>query len=83
MPVRQRLLEQWNSYRIAVITGPATVAQLTDMRRAFYAGAAAFQTEVLRGLTPGPDEREADLLMLAELNDELLEFKRKVKEGQA
>lgn len=83
MPGRKRLLEQWKSFQQAVIQPDAPVTQVKEMRRAFYGGAAAFQAEVLRGLTPGPDEQEEDLRMLAELNDELLEFNRQVKAGQA
>lgn len=83
MPGRKRLLEQWKSFQQAVMQADAPVTQVLEMRRAFYGGAAAFQAEVMRGLTSGPDSQEADMRMLAELNDELIDFGRKIRTGEA
>lgn len=40
-------------------------------------------TEIMRGLTPGPDAAEADEGFLYDLHEELMQFVADVKKGKA
>jgi hypothetical protein len=53
------------------------------MRRAFYAGAQALFHGVLIALSPDAEPTEADLQFMSDLESELSEFGRAVKEGRA
>jgi hypothetical protein len=57
--------------------------QRIETRRAFYAGARAVYTEIMKGLTPGPDCQPADIHMLSEIDFELNAFLDAVKRGLA
>ena len=84
MPRRQRLLEDWNSYIAAVFPdGRPDQIQLQETRRAFYAGAMAILSRILKDLTPGTEPCEDDLKMMDDFQSELEEFYEKVKLGQA
>lgn len=70
----RRLESEWASYRAAVVPKDAGGIQVEETRRAFYAGAAALYSVVMRMLEPGAEATDQDVLNMAELNVELLEF---------
>ena len=70
----RRLETEWASYRTAVVPKDAGEIQVEETRRAFYAGAAALYSVVMRMLEPGAEATEQDLANMVELNAELLEF---------
>lgn len=82
---RQRILEQWNQFREKVISPAAPTIQVSEMRRAFYAGAWALYSIQMNDLQPtDPDVVTVDdLRMMSELDAELTAFNAKVKAGQA
>jgi hypothetical protein len=63
--------------------GDVSKAQYTDMRRCFFAGAAALLEIQMKGLSPGDEPTEEDLKMMREVNTEILEFGDRVKSGKA
>lgn len=73
---RFRLLEEWNSFRANVIPVNASEIQITEMRRAFYAGAVATFAMQKKAAGDIPE-------MLEDLLDELSQYHRDVKEGKA
>jgi hypothetical protein len=82
--MKNRIGEQWNSYAREVLSDAWNLdPQRIETRRAFYAGARAAFTEIMRGLTPGPDPQPADERMLLDLEEELGEFLKAVKRGVA
>lgn len=80
---RSTMLEAWTGYRRKVIPISAGPAQVTETRRAFYAGAQALMGEIMAGLDPGPDATASDLEFLADISRELEVFGRDVLEGRA
>ena len=53
------------------------------MRRAFYAGAESILFRVINALAPDDEPTEADLEIMNNLEQELQEFAKRVKEGLA
>ena len=79
-----KLLEtEWTNYRIAVIPKDAPSVQLSESRRAFYAGAWALYTLLMDSLEPGTDETPPDLSLMASLDREMREFQVRVATGAA
>jgi len=85
MPQRQRLLEDWNSYMAAVFpNGRPHPIQLQETRRAFYAGALAIFSRMIKDLAPGSgsEPQKADLMMMDDFQSELEDFHKKIASGQ-
>ena len=80
---RQRILEAWNSYRLVVMPADAPPIQVSECRRAFYAGALTLLEGILNQLSPGLESEESDLKMMDEIHRELLAFNESVKAGTA
>ena len=78
-----RIEEKWHSYRRDVIPDGAPEVQLTECRRAFYAGAAGLMNLVVGGMSDEPEPTQADLDMMDELKAELDAFGRAVRSGEA
>jgi len=79
-----KLLEtEWINYRNAVIPAAAGSAQLTESRRAFFAGAWAIYALIMNRLEAGTEETPADLKLMASLDSEMREFNARVKKGWA
>jgi hypothetical protein len=79
-----KLLEaQWMSYRNAVLPQHASLIQLTELRRAFYAGSWAFYSLLMNSLEPGTEETPKDLELMAALDGEMREFQKRVVRGEA
>jgi hypothetical protein len=75
---------QWEEYarRVMLPSRPGRV-QVQETRRAFYAGAAAFLSAILGGLTGDKEPTAEDLAALGALKAELDAFARDVEEGRA
>lgn len=72
----------WLGYRREVIPPDAPEVQVTESRRAFYAGAGALFSLLLVVLDPGEEPTEHDLDRVTGLYDELKEFNRAVARGE-
>lgn len=68
--------EGWESYRERVVPKSAGEAQVTETRRAFYAGSAFLLAQVMLRLGPGEDTTDEDLAMLDGIHEELVAFAR-------
>lgn len=65
----------WDSFRAAVLPVNAHPTQVSEMRKAFYAGAHDLLNEILRSLEHGdPDATEGDLAFMDSVHNELLAF---------
>jgi hypothetical protein len=81
---RELLIERaWNTYREAVIPKQAPPVQITEMRRAFYAGAHSLLTTIMGLLEPGKEPTENDLRMMHLIEAELTRFYTQVRIGLA
>lgn len=83
MPDEQRIQQHWVEYAERVIPKNAPTVQIVECRRAFFAGAVAFHSAMLNGLSQGDDITSADEAMMLELDAELRQFNQDVKEGRA
>ena len=79
----QRLEAEWLDYKMRVVPRDAPAIQIKETRRAFYAGAMAFYSQVMSLLEPGPEPTAKDLQMVGDMVEELIEFNEKVKRGEA
>ncbi len=68
------LRDEWASFRERVIDPNAPPIQLEVMQDAFYAGAAALYTLLMRGVSEGPDSKPEDEAFLQALEVEMREF---------
>lgn len=82
MPRENRIQEEFNSYRKAVIPREASDVQVRECRRAFYAGALALLTRIQMGASKQGDS-DADLALMVEIQEELQDFKKRVLSGVA
>ena len=79
-----KLLEtEWINYRNAVVPRDAGSTQLTESRRAFYAGAWAFYSLLMHSLEPGLEDTPNDLALMEKLDAEMREFQSRVAKGHA
>jgi hypothetical protein len=82
MPDKELLIETgWLLYREQVIPAEAGAIQLTECRRAFYAGALSLFTTIMNILEPGADATEGDLTTLTLIQAELKRFNAQVLAG--
>lgn len=80
----RKLEAAWGMFRLAVGLQDAPPDQIREMRRAFYAGAAAFWAEVNEMLDPSTDEpTDDDLQKMTLLHGELEQFAERIKRGEA
>jgi hypothetical protein len=80
---RQLMAENWDSFARAVLPPNAPPVQITEMRRAFYAGAVGILHSILKVLEPGSEPTDADLKMMDGIQRELADFNEAVKAGRA
>jgi hypothetical protein len=79
---KELLIEKaWLSYRQKVIPPNAGETQVTESRRAFYAGAAALFNTFMNIFEPGEEPTENDLRVVGLIQAELLRFGSQVKVG--
>jgi hypothetical protein len=79
-----KLIEsEWLKFRRATLPATMGVVQGVEMRRAFYAGAWAFYSMVMRRLDADSEPTAEDLAMMAAVDTELREFFAGLATGQS
>lgn len=79
-----RIIEsEWETFKYAVGLADAPPQQLTEMRRAFYAGATMLFSQIMAGLEAGKEPTEGDLTRMSAIQNEMAEFNNRVKRGEA
>lgn len=76
---RELLQEQFDSMMKAAMVGEIGAAQYIDMRRSFFAGAAALFNLQMSMLDAGDEPTEMDMSMMEGLRGELMAFNEAVK----
>lgn len=76
-----KLIEQhWLSYRTIVVPKDTSPVQVSECRRAFYAGAQSFYSCMLANLSGGGDRvTPRDMALLNELERELEDFAKAIE----
>jgi hypothetical protein len=80
---RMLMAEQWDQFARAVLPKGCSIEQRTEIRRAFYAGAAGILFRVITVFAPENDVTDDDLQIMTDLRDELDQFAEMVKQGRA
>jgi hypothetical protein len=75
--------EQWDSYARDVVPKNASREQITETRRAFYAGAGSVLFGVIAAFAPEAEPTTADLQVMEDIQTELWAFNELVKKGVA
>ncbi len=82
MPDKERLIEEsWLSYREQVIPKDAPAMQVTECRRAFYAGARGLFSTIMNILEPGEEATDGDLATMSSIEAELNRYVAQVRAG--
>lgn len=83
-PNPYRFKAEWNHFYRRVLPDGVSEIQITEMRRAYYAGAEAALRLMLMGLEHGGTEAtDADLRLMDHFHQELNEFGEQLKRGEA
>jgi hypothetical protein len=85
MKVKKRVIEeQWLEFRKRVLDPirPEEI-QLTETRRAFYAGANGLYAAIMNILEPGTEATDKDLEVMAGIHQEFIDFAEEMKKGKA
>lgn len=84
-PAKRRVAQHWASYRERVVHPEAGPGQVTESRRAFYAGAQAMFHLMVHGVsrTESDEPTEEDLRLMHDLERELRQFSAAVLRGDA
>jgi hypothetical protein len=77
----QMLQDEFDKFAPMAYHHGVTLQQYTDLRRAFFAGAASFLALAMAELSPGDDATEHDVRLVRALQAELREFNEAVKRG--
>jgi hypothetical protein len=80
---RKTLFEEWFTFASSVIPERAPDIQRTEMRRAWYAGAAALFALITEGLDPEAEPTDADVAYMENLKVELEKFALDIAGGRA
>lgn len=80
---RQLMAEQWDQFARAVLPAGTSEIQRREMRRAFYAGAESILFRVISAFAPDTEPTAADLQIMDDLDRELKDFAKAVKEGRS
>jgi hypothetical protein len=80
---KKSLAEQWTEFELSTGVAATSVVQRTEMRRAFYAGAASFLDAMMRGFTQNTEPEQEDYDYLNSLTDEMEQFGRDIIAGKA
>ncbi len=81
-PSTKPIAKLWESY-LLILPKDATANQITETRRAFYAGAQALFHSILVNLDPDQEPTENDLRRMDDIQQELREFREMVLKGRA
>lgn len=71
----------WQDYLAKVIPAGAGQIQITESRRAFYAGAHCLLASMLRALGPDKEVTESDLLIMDGVKEELDQFLKELQKS--
>ncbi len=71
--------KNWLDYRANVVPPQADETQVTETRRAFYAGAAILFSSLIDMLEPGAEATDADFKMMRSIQQEFAKFHAEVK----
>lgn len=85
IPLRERraLADEWAEFAKAVIPALAGPTQRSEMRRAWYAGAAAMFGLMTGGLDADSEPTDLDVAYVESLSQELTTFSRDLARGRA
>lgn len=85
IPLRERrsLAEEWDEFARQVMPKDAPKVQRVEMRRAWYAGAAAMLGLVSGGLDADREPTDLDVAYLESIHQELIAFSRDIARGKA
>jgi hypothetical protein len=64
----------WQDYRAKVIPSEAGAIQITESRRAFYAGARSLLVSMMKVFGPDQEPTESDMLIMDGIKGELDQF---------
>jgi hypothetical protein len=64
----------WQDFALKVIPAGAPPIQITESRKAFYAGAMCLLDSLMKVLGPGKEPTESDLLIMDGVQKELAQF---------
>jgi hypothetical protein len=78
---RMHILEAWNSYREQVIPRDAPAVQVTESKRAFFAGAGSIWMVFTSQQTGAPLVVSVNSQILEDIDAELRQFLAKVRAG--
>ena len=78
----QMLQDEFDKLELMAYHHGVSQQQYTELRRAFFAGAAAFLGLTMRELSPGDDATEHDLRLVRAIHTELREFNEAVLRGE-
>jgi hypothetical protein len=82
--LKYRIQALWNQYRTEVMPADAGAIQVAECRRAFYAGVESALNRLAAEMSAGDSlDDPNDERALGEVNRELSDFARDVKEGRA
>lgn len=71
----KRLIEHsWQGFKKMALADVTNEVQITEMRKAFFAGATVLFYALVRGVSEGPEPTEQDEQMLSNIEAELSEF---------
>lgn len=77
-----RLIEAgWQGLRIFALPQNASEIQVTEMRKAFFAGAQHLYASILSFLEPGTDETPNDMKRMEMLDKELRQFVQELRDA--
>lgn len=80
----EQIIEKcWLGYKARVIPDDASLVQVIECRRAFYAGAGGLFFSIMTILDPGTDATQKDLNRMTSIEAELKRFQDKVRNGLA
>lgn len=74
--------EEWKSYRQQVIPPTASDVQVTESKRAFYAGANSLFRLLQRTVSVGDEVSSADMRAMESIDREFKEFYLRIEEGK-
>ncbi len=74
----KRIEAGWLEYK-KTIPANAHSVQVTETRRAFYAGAVIIFQALVNGVSAGPDPQNEDLRMMADMQAEIDAFLREIR----
>lgn len=85
MPLSERrsLSDMWRDLEAKTLGPGIGPIQRQEMRRAFYAGAAAWADLMLTGLDEDHEPTDLDLAYVSQLHDELQAFGKAIQAGRA